>query len=137
MLRITSLICFLLLSGCGFVQDEVLVGRYRLVAVDIDEDMSLCWSLEDGNCVGDGLPGPTLFAAGFDDKYVVAAVHPRPKFETPTNRDVTQFFYVVRGNESNAFPNHEIKGPFDEAAFEAEKARLGLPTFPRVFRGLK
>lgn len=33
-------------AGCGFVRDEILVGPYRLVAVDISEDMSLCRSVE-------------------------------------------------------------------------------------------
>jgi hypothetical protein len=77
--RWVSLITLLCLTGCGngFVWDEVLDGPYRLVAVDIDEDMSLCRSVDmsdmSGNCAGDGLPGETVFQAGSSPKYIVSA----------------------------------------------------------------
>ena len=74
---VASVLC---LAGCGggFVRDEVLVGPYRLVAVDLPEDMMLCRSLaKDGTCVGDGLPAPTVFQVGYNDKYLAAARHPR------------------------------------------------------------
>ena len=124
----------LLLSGCIFAaHDEVLVGRYKLVAIDIREDMAMCWSLDGGGCVGDGLPGPTLFAAGFNDKYIVAAVHPGSR------KDVTQFFYVVRDpqNEDKLLPQHTIKGPLSQSEFEVERSRLSLPGFTRTFSKLK
>ena len=126
----------LFLSGCGFVHEETLVARYKLVAVDIQQDMSLCWSLDSGDCVGDGLPGPTVFAAGYDDKYVVAAVHP-----DQADKKVTQFFYVVRDprneNTNLGLRYAEIKGPFSESQYETEKSRLRLPDFSRTFAQLK
>ena len=36
------------LASCGFVYDENLTGSYRLVAIDVIEDMSICYSLENG-----------------------------------------------------------------------------------------
>jgi hypothetical protein len=135
--RIVTIVSLLLLTGCdfGFLRDEILVGRYRLVAVDIKEQMMMCWSLDDGSCVGDGLPGNTLFAAGFNDKYIVAAVHPE------SNKDVTQFFYVVRDprteNEYLGIPYKGIKGPLSESEFETERSRLDLPAFSRVFKDLQ
>jgi len=98
--------------------------------------MSLCWSLDSGDCVGDGLPGPTVFAAGFNDKYVVAAVHP-----DPSRKSITQFFYVIRNpateNKQNGLPYRGIKGPFTQAEYAAESASLHLPSFTRVFEDLK
>jgi len=129
----------LFLSGCGFgfVHDETLVGRYKLVAVDTDEQMSLCWSLDSGNCVGDGLPGPTVFAAGFDDKYVVAAVHPHE-----SNRSITQYFYVIRDkrnedSDDSGLSHSRIRGPFSPKDYEIEKARLKLPEFTRIIESLR
>ena len=90
MTRVASVFCTLLLSGCGFVHDEKLVARYQLVAVDANNEMSLCWHLDNGNCVGDGLGGPTLFAAGYNDKFVVEAVHPE------SNRSRTVYYYILR-----------------------------------------
>src|SRR5262249_39333811 len=118
----------------GFVYDKKLVGPYRLVAVDIDEQMMLCWSLPGGDCVGDNLPGPMIFAAGFDDRYVVVAQHPWSQGSTePPNIKVTRFYYVVRDHKAEVGkfgpPPENIKGPFDQNGFEAEKVRLKLPDF--------
>ena len=65
-MRWASLVSLLCLTGCGngFVWDEVLDGPYRLVAIGISEDMSLCRSVDtSGTCVGDGLPDATVFQA--------------------------------------------------------------------------
>lgn len=119
------------------VYDEILDGPYRLTATDVDEDMSICWSIPDGGCVGDGLPGPTVFAAGYNKSYLVAAMHPR-KFPDAPDRSVTQYYYVVRSpDEAQKLPYGGIKGPFDEAAYNAEKTRLHLPEFTRVFENLR
>jgi hypothetical protein len=121
----------------GFAHDELLVGPYRLVAIDTDDDMSICWSLPSGDCVGDGLPGPTVFAAGYDDSYLVAAVHPR-LLPSPANRGVIDYYYVLRSAGDTRFPvESEIKGPLTLAEFEREKDRLNLPDFSRVFEALK
>ena len=121
----------------GPVYDKELVGPYHLNAIDVDDDMAICWSTPSGDCVGDGLPGPTVFAAGYDDKYVVAAVHPR-NFPDPSDRAVTRYYYVIRSpDENRTLPYAGIKGPFDEATFNAKKARLHLPQFSKVFDDLK
>ncbi|MCW0196734.1 hypothetical protein [Sphingopyxis sp.] len=140
-LRHAVIVGIFLIAGCtpfsGMVHDETLVGPYRLAAADVDEDMSICWSGPGGVCVGDGLPGPTVFAAGYNEKYLVAAVHPR-KFPDEPDRVITQYFYVVRSSdEARKLPYGGIKGPFDEAAYNAEKARLRLPEFTRTFENLR
>lgn len=135
------IIGFFLIAGCTpfsrVVHDETLDGPYRLTAADVDEDMSICWSIPNGGCVEDGLPGPTVFAAGYNEKYLVAAVHPR-KFPDEPNRAVTQYFYVIRSSdEARKLPYSGIRGPFDEAAYNAKKARLHLPEFTRTFENLR
>lgn len=132
---------FLLLAACvpfsGFVHDEVLVGPYRLNAVDTDEDMAICWATPEADCVGDGLPGPTVFAAGFDENYLVAAVHPSVSGQA-LDKTVTHYYYVVRApDEAQKLPYSGINGPFDEASFKLEKARLHLPEFTRTFDNLR
>lgn len=136
-----ALSLILLVAACvpfsGFVHDEVLVGPYRLNAVDIYEDMAICWASPEGGCVGDGLPGPTVFAAGFDENYLVAAVHPS-KFGRALDKTVTHYYYVVRSpDEAQKLPHSGIKGPFNEASFKLEKARLHLPEFTRTFDNLQ
>jgi len=76
-----------LLLGCGFVHDEKIDGPYRLVAVDSESQMSVCYGLG-SNCVG-RIP-ETVFAVGSDAKYVVAARHPA------NDRTKTEFYYLIR-----------------------------------------
>ncbi len=125
----------LLLSSCGFVHDETLVARYKLVAVDDNSGMSLCWKMDSGDCNGDGLPGPTLFAAGFNEKFIVLATHPN------SNRSITRYFYIIRDlkneDKGDASHNFGVKGPFDQTQFDLQKANLHLPEFTRTFYDLK
>lgn len=124
-------------GGFGFVHDQKLAGPYRLVAVDDREDMVLCRGLESGSCAGDGLPGPTVFAAGASSRYLVIARHPT-HFPDPMNKAQTEYFYAERGtNEGRPGSRPVVHGPFDKAAFESETQRLGLPEFSVVFEDLK
>tara|TARA_R110000868_G_scaffold193397_1_gene438304 strand:+ start:967 stop:1383 length:417 start_codon:yes stop_codon:yes gene_type:complete len=138
MSRISAVASLFLLCSCFpfSAHDETLVGRYKLVATDTTEEMSLCWALDSGDCLGDGLPGPTVFAAGFDNKYIVTAIHPMK-----SGKATTQFFYIVRDpaneNLDGGLPYKGIKGPFDEYQYKREKAQLLLPEFTRVFDDLK
>jgi hypothetical protein len=122
-----ALICSgFLLSGCsGFVHDEQLDEAYRLVAVDAMEDMMVCRSV--GNdCSGDGLPGPTIFAAGADHRYIVIARHP------DGDKAVSEYFYLIKRPASAA-----VIGPFTRLSFDAEREQLGLPAFTRTFESLR
>ena len=124
-------------GGFGFVHDQPLIGPYRLVAVDDREDVVLCRGLEGGNCAGDGLPGPTIFAAGGDDRFLVMARHPT-KFPEPMNRAVAEYYYAERSaDEGEPGSRPTVHGPFDEAGFDEETRRLGLPGFSVVFEDLK
>jgi hypothetical protein len=135
--------------GCipfaGSVYDEQLDGPFRLIAIDSMEDMAIFWTIPEGGFVGDGLPGPTVLAAGHDARFLVAAVHPeycKPFDEGckrhGSNPHVTEYWYVIRQpDERERLPYAGIKGPFSQAAFAAEKRRLGLPEFSVHFRELE
>jgi hypothetical protein len=127
-------------AGCdfGFVRDVPLDGPYRLVAVDVPEDMLLCRSVgTKGDCLGDGLPGATVFQAGWNTEYVVVARHPRRWPEAP-NRSISEFYYIVRqANEWDAVSPVSVNGPFNELEYQQEKRRLQLPEFSKVFGDFK
>jgi hypothetical protein len=118
----------LLLSACIFdvMRDQQIVGRYYLVAIDLSENTKVCFPPDDAFCVGEGLPGPAVFAAGGDDRYVVAARHPNVRSGT-IDRTVTEYYYVIR--EPNDRRQGQVVGPLDEAEFRAEAQRLELPDF--------
>ncbi|MGY3037774.1 hypothetical protein ACVIIV_006944 [Bradyrhizobium sp. USDA 4354] len=136
--RWASAVISLCVAACGFVRDDVLDEPYRLVAVDSLEDMALCRSIgTNRDCVGDGLPGPTVFQAGSNAQYIVFARHPRRRGESP-NRSVTEFYYISRSrNEQDATVPVLLSGPFNEPEYQDEKRRLQLPEFSKILADLK
>jgi hypothetical protein len=148
-IRWTSLASLLCVAGCdwqGFVHDEALVGPYRLIAIDTLNDMSLCRSLGDdrGDCIGDGLPGPTVFQAGANSQYIVLARHPSELGKSP-DRSVSEFYVIVLSSKdwrpedkwNPKFSRALVMGPFNDLEYQREKERLQLPEFSRAFSDLK
>lgn len=120
----------LLVSGCGFVHDEHITGPYRLIAVDVDDQMSISYDLGDGSAVG--RIDETVFAFGFDDRFIVAKQH------LNGDRSVTNFFYLDMTKDSKyAEPKDSVTGPLTEKQFESEAARLNLPKFSRTLTALE
>jgi hypothetical protein len=129
-IRITVLLAFsAMLCGCGFVHDEQLTGNYRLIAVDVLEQMGVDRSLDGGVAVG--RINETVFAV-WDQRYIVAKQHPR------NNRTVTNYYYLEMAKDSsNADPGASVTGPLTEAEFNQRKTELKLPEFTRTFRELQ
>ena len=119
-----------LFSGCGFVHDEHLVGPYRLIAVDVSEQMNVSYSLDSGEAVG-RIP-ETVFAVGWDDHYIVAKQHPN------NDRAVTNFFYLDIARDSKyADPSTSVVGPLTESDFSSKQTQLHLPNFHRTIKSLE
>ena len=118
------------LVGCGFVHDEHLIGPYRLVAVDSFADMGICYELASGDCAG--RITETVFAAGWDTRYVVAKRHPQD------NRAKTDYFILEIARDSQlADPRDSVTGPLTAAEFAEKRALLKLPEFTRTIESLK
>ena len=137
-LAFTIAVCTSLLSACfgGFIYDRPLDGPYRLVAVAGMEDMRVCRSLSGGDCLGDGLPAPTVVAAGIDARYLVIAnrASPWPHNGPEAERVPLTFYYVGRAaDEADTSVQLHPAGPFTRNEFEAEKIRLNLPDFQHRF----
>lgn len=110
----------LTVGSCGFVHDETLDGPYRLVAVDVFEQMAICHELEGGNCVG-RIP-PTVVQSGFDERYIVGASQ-----DEEGDRPLA-YYYIIRATDGpNVDPSISVRGPFTAAEFASESSRLRLP----------
>ncbi len=131
--RLLSVLGLLALTACGFAHDEPLVGRYHLVGVDAREEMTLCWTFDNGSC--HDLGRSTLYAAGYNDRYVVAAIHPQG-----ARTAATEYLIVTREPARESSEDGEprnIATVTGEAQYAIAKARLGLPDFTVVFDDLK
>ncbi len=127
-----------LLAGCD--QDKIQVaGPFYLTYFETYDQMALfrCPGPNTG-CAGEGLPGSTVFAAGADKKYIVAARHPWSDHNI--DRSVTQYYYFARIRlESGGWGDNpeKIVGPLDKQEFDAATASLHLPPLSIVLDDLK
>ena len=120
----------LLFSGCGYVHDEKLTGPYRLIAVDVDEQMNVSYSLPNGSAVG-RIP-ETVFSVGWNDRYIVAKQHPK------NNRSITNYYYLDMSHDSAyADPSASVTGPLAESDFLRRRTEIGLPDFSRTVKALQ
>ncbi len=123
-------LCILLPTGCGrpgFVYEKNISGGYALIAVDVMRQMSIGRLAGDGVAIG--VVPATVFAAGWDDHFIIAKQHPDNSHE----RSVTNFFII------RIFDGIRM-GPFDESTFEKERVENGVPkalNFTLVFDELK
>lgn len=84
------------------------------------------------------LPDATIFAAGADSRYVVAARHPRthnPAGDV-TDKSITQYFYFAR-IKNERYDSEKVVGPLTKAEFEAASAEYHLPPLSIVLDDLK
>jgi hypothetical protein len=112
------------LSACGYVRDEHIDGPYRLVAIDSFDETDVCYELPHDACIG-RVP-PTVYAVGFDTKFLVIARHPSGEQST------SEYYYLIRALDGPLIdPSVSVRGPYDAATFRVESKRLGLPGFTR------
>ena len=120
----------LFIAGCGFVHDEGIIGAYRLIAVDMDEQMGICYDLGDGGAVG--RINETVFSYGFDHRYIVARQHPN------NDRSITYYYYLDMTKDSKyADRSDSVTGPLNEADFALASRQLSLPPFSRTLKHLQ
>jgi hypothetical protein len=129
--RRAALLSALFLFGCGlgFSHDEQIVGPYRLIAVDVSEQMHVAYSL--GKDAIGRIP-ETVFAVGWNDHYIVAKQHPH------NDRNVTNFYILDMSRDSaTTDPAVSVTGPLAEDDFKRKQSELGLPVFKRTIKSLE
>ncbi len=120
-------IASLALAACSkwAIDTEWKSGKFRLIAIDTQSQMSLIH--EDSSV---SLVGPTVFAAGADEKYIVLKQHPAlDDSGTKFDRAITSYFIVGR--------DKSVRGPLKKEEFDRLAASLSLPPFSKVFDDLK
>lgn len=127
---ISVFVACVFLAGCGFVHDEKIAGNYRLIAVDVLSEMSVSYGLENGDVVG--RINSTVFAVGWDSRYIVAKQHPN------NDRSITNYFYLDISKDSRyADPGASVTGPLNFEEFSKKKIELSLPSFKRTIKSIE
>jgi len=85
-----------------------------------------------------GLVGPTVFALGANEHYIVVKQHPATDGFGHYNRSVTNYFIVER---TESFDLQEqlkrVSGPLSVQEFQQRSETLTLPAFQKTFRDLQ
>ncbi len=114
------------LTACApgdFTYDKRVDGPYHVLAIDDLASMSVCYHVGGGSCFG-RVP-PTVYSVGWDERYIVAARRPE------RDAAAAEYFYIDRTADGPNSGTSAVHGPFDEASFARERARLSLPEFMR------
>lgn len=121
------------LTGCwqSVIFDEKITGPYRLSAIDISEQMSVCYELKDGDsCVG--RIDETVFSIGWNERFIVAKQHPS------NDRSVTNYFILdIQKDSKFSDPSESVIGPLTEAEYQEKSNSMSLPGFSRTLEDLR
>ncbi len=109
--------------------------RYSLVALDSPAQMNL--SFYDEGYYSE-LVGPTVYAIGANEQYLVLKQHPSNMASSSTNGGITNFYIILR-TASADFEDRQkgVRGPLTQDEFEKLSTTLSLPKFSKTFRELE
>ena len=127
-----------MLPRCDRLWPDACWRSERYVAVEVDDpgQMNLAFDMRSGSTIT--LVGPTVFAIGADQHYIVVKQHPATDGFGHYNREVTNYSIVERTSSSDVRERQRgILGPLSEQDFRSRVATLKLPTFQKVFRDLQ
>jgi hypothetical protein len=120
------------LSSCGLFDSEIEwhAGPYALVGIDTSDNSSIYFDLGGGNLIG--RVGSTVFAVGWDGRYLVAKQHPN------NDRNQTNYFIVDSKNDGPYVDRGKVvTGPLTALEFQRKANEMKLPGFTKVLKSLE
>jgi hypothetical protein len=126
-----------ILTGCDAMSPDTYwsSGDYELVAIDTEGQMMLGVDLHNGGSIG--IVGPTVFALGADDHYIVVKQHPAKDSSGNFDRTVTHYFIVTRISADAGEKEKGVRGPLSKDEFDRLAVSKSLPRFTKTFRDLE
>lgn len=121
-----------LLGSCGLFDSgiEWRGGPYALMWIDTSENISLYRDLGDGDWIG--RVDSTVFAVGWDGRYLVAKQHPGG------DRSKTNYFIVDSRNDTPYIdPAKVTTGPLTALEFQRKSIEMKLPKFSKLLESLE
>jgi hypothetical protein len=124
-------------TGCDALSPDTYWSSddYELVAIDTKGQMMLAVDLHNGGSIG--IVGPTVFALGADDHYIIVKQHPARDSFGNFDRNVTQYFIVTRMSGTADEKEKAVRGPLSKDEFDRLAVSKSLPRFTKTFRDLE
>jgi hypothetical protein len=129
---LTAVPLSVVLAGCGLFDSGVewQGGHYVLLWIDTPENISVSRELGDGNYIG--RIDATVYALGWDGRYLVAKQHPKG------DKKKVNYFIIDGATDSDyAEPQKVVVGLLTEAEYLVRSSRLKLPKFSKVLESLE
>ena len=98
--------------GCGYPEVKKITKNYYLVAIDILENESFCYSDNDGS-FGFTLIKPTVFSVGYNKNYFFLKQHPFIDSVHLVNKKITNYYIIPKIDTINF-----IKNPYNDSIFK-------------------
>jgi hypothetical protein len=120
------------LSSCGLFDSGVewRGGPYALLWIDTSDNTSINFDLGGGSFIG--RVDSTVFAVGWDGRYLVAKQHP------DNDRNQINYFIVDSKNDGPYVdPDKVVTGPFTALEFQRRSNEMKLPKFTKVLKSLE
>jgi hypothetical protein len=119
-------------SSCGLFDSGVewRGGPYELLWIDTPDNLLICRPYGDGGCIG--RIDSTVFAVGWDGRYLVAKQHPN------NDRGITNYFIIDARNDTDSADTAEVvMGPLTASEFQRKSHAMKLPAFSKVLASLE
>ncbi|MFM9839312.1 MAG: DUF3997 domain-containing protein [Cyclobacteriaceae bacterium] len=128
----------LVVNCSGLAIKEKVIGNYYLVAAD--DGAGCILSYHEGDEYNyDGIIEATVFAVGWNNKFIIAKQHPRT-FPHPPNKNITNYFILSINEKSDQKNGEALFGPLTLEQFNVKRKKLGVPDdleFTKVFKDLE
>jgi len=129
---LTTVSLGVVLAGCGLFDSGVewQGGHYVLLWIDTPENISVYRELGSGNHIG--RIDATVYALGWDGRYLVAKQHPGGD-----KSKVNYFIIDGAADSDDAEPQKVVVGPLTESEYLVRSSQLKLPKFSKVLESLE
>ena len=137
-MKTKALILVLFLSGCiGFAVNENIIGNYYWVATDVGDNLALSYhEAADGDNYS-FIISPTVFAIGYNEKYIIAKQHPRSFSDAP-DKNISNYYVLPLKEGIDWKTKNGLIGPLTLKEFHDERNKLSIPdelVFSKIKKG--
>lgn len=129
--KIFYLIILLTFSGCGLAIKEKIIHNYYITAPDDQIQSALSYQDSTYESTYIDIVGETVFAVGYNDKYIIVKQHPH-QFSDTLNKTITK--YHILQIDTNINRHTYLLGPLTLEEFENKRKELNIMdmTFTKV-----